>query len=103
MAYGGMGLFSLIFTGMVSNGTERVGCALGGAGGRKQSACRRIRNAAEFSIKPPPLCSGRGTAVAGAFGVWRARRILQLVAVEVPRKMPAELEGYRIAQISDLH
>ena len=43
-------------------------------------------------------------AVAGAFGVWRARRHPSVVAVEVPiENLPAELEGYRIAQISDLH
>jgi predicted MPP superfamily phosphohydrolase len=40
----------------------------------------------------------------GAFGVWRARRDPSVVAVEVPiENLPEELDGYRIAQISDLH
>jgi len=54
----------------------------------------------------------RGSAVAvpllaaGAtlWGLWNARRTAQVVSVDVPiRELPAELQGFTIAQISDMH
>ena len=70
VAYGGMGLFSLIFTGMVAMELSVLGVRLAERG-RKQSACRRIRNAADFSIKPPTLVSW---ADCRGWSVWRMVR-----------------------------
>ena len=103
VAYGGMGLFSLVFTGMVA---AELGW-LGARGVDKMAMTRLIPEDEErrrFFRQSMNLGVLGLAGVAGAFGVWRARRHPSVVEVEVPvENLPESLEGYRIAQISDLH
>ena len=103
MAYGGMGLFSLIFTGMVAMelgvwGAETLGQW------RKTETIPTDSERRRFFQQTANLGVLGASALAGVFGVWRARRHPAVVEVKVPiENLPDELDGYRIAQISDLH
>ena len=103
VAYGGMGLFSLIFTGMVAMELGVLGVRLAERG----QETKRVPEDPErrrFFNQTANLGVLGVAAVAGAFGVWRARRHPSVVAWRcLIENLPAELEGYRIAQISDLH
>ncbi len=103
VAYGGMGLFSLIFTGMIL-------MELGVLGVKTSDRWRETKVISEnperrrFFYQSANIGVLGVSALAGAFGVWRARRHPTVVKVEVPiHNLPKELEGYSIAQISDLH
>ena len=103
VAYGGMGLFSLVFTGMVAVElgwfSARVSDKLAGTKMLPEDESRRVFFRQSMNLGVLGLAG-----VAGAFGVWQARRHPVVVAVEVPVKnLPEELDGYRIVQISDLH
>ncbi len=103
VAYGGMGLFSLVFTGMVAAElgwfSARVSDKLAGTKILPEDGSRRVFFRQSMNLGVLGLAG-----MAGAFGVWRARRHPAVVAVEVPIKnLPEELDGYRIVQISDLH
>jgi len=103
MAYGGMGLFSLMFTGMVvaelgwlgARGIDKTAkTSLIPEGEERRKFFRRSMNLGLLGL----------AGAVGAFGVWRARRRPEVVTVEVPiENLPDELVGYRIAQISDVH
>jgi len=103
LAYGGMGLFSLVFTGMVVAETGllavKVKDRFTSSKIIPEDEGRRLffKRSVNFGVL--------GLAgVAGIFGVWRARRHPTVVEVQVSiEDLPVELEGYRIAQISDLH
>ena len=103
MGYGGLGLFSLLFTGLVA-------VELGWLGARGVDAV--------CGTKALPADEGRRRALLGAWyagvagvtvlggvhGFRQARRRPTVVKVEVPIvNLPKELAGYRIAQISDVH
>ena len=103
MAYGGMGLFSLVFTGMVA-----MELGVWGAGTlrqwRKTETIPTDSERRRFFQQTANLGVLGASALAGVFGVWRARRHPVVVEVKVPiENLPDELYGYRIAQISDLH
>lgn len=103
VAYGGMGLFSLIFTGMVIAETGllsvRAKDRLTGTTMIPEDEDRRLFLRRSVNLGVLGLAG-----VAGAFGVWRARRHPAVVEVQVPiEDLPVGLEDFRIAQISDLH
>ncbi|GGC11035.1 ser/threonine protein phosphatase [Marinobacterium zhoushanense] len=63
-----------------------------------------------FSVLTPWLSYGSALAVAGlallvtAIGLINARRLAQVIHVDIPLKaLPPELEGFTIAQLSDIH
>ena len=101
--YVGMGLFSLVFTGLVLRqlgwtGT-RVLDGLFGTGMLPSDPERR-----QFLIGNFNVWILGTSGVAGAYGVFSARRKPTVVPVDVPiADLPEGLEGFRIAQISDLH
>ena len=103
MAYGGMGLFSLIFTGMVAMELGVWGAGTLGQW-RKTETIPTDSERRRFFHQTANLGVLGASALAGGFGVWRARRHPAVVEVKVPiENLPDELDGYRIAQISDLH
>ena len=103
MAYGGMGLFSLIFTGMVAMELGVWGAGTLGQW-RKTETIPTDSERRRFFHQTANLGVLGASALAGVFGVWRARRHPAVVEVKVPiENLPDELDGYRIAQISDLH
>ena len=103
LAYGGMGLFSLVFTGLVV--TELGWLGARGADVVAKTKLIPVDEGRRMFFRRSMNLGVLGLAgMAGAFGVWRARRHPAVVAVEVPiENLPEELDGYRIAQISDLH
>ncbi len=103
VAYGGMGLFSLIFTGMVLMELGVLGVKASDFWRENKVVPEDLERRRFFHQSANIGVLGL-SALAGAFGVWRARRHPSIVKVEVPiTNLPGELEGYSIAQISDLH
>jgi len=93
--YVGMGLFSLTFTGLILGELGIVSFAL--AADIDESRRTFLRGAVSWSVL---LASG----AAGAWGIRTARRRPTVVPVDVPiADLPESLEGYLIAQVSDLH
>ncbi len=75
-------LIALLFTGAIGLYHAPPGRALAGAG------------AASYAI----------ALIVAAYGTWLRRRRVHVVHLDIPIVgLPAELDGYRIAQISDLH
>ena len=103
VAYGGMGLFSLIFTGMVLMELGVLGVKASDFWRENKVVPEDLERRRFFHQSANIGVLGL-SALACAFGVWRARRHPSIVKVEVPiPNLPEELEGYSIAQISDLH
>jgi len=103
VTYGGMGLFSLIFTGMVLMELGVLGVKTSDHW-RENKVIPEDPERRRFFHQSANIAVLGVSALAGAFGVWRARRHPTVVKVEVPiHNLPEELEGYSIAQISDLH
>ena len=103
VTYGGMGLFSLIFTGMVLMELGVLGVKTSDHW-RENKVIPEDPERRRFFHQSANIAVLGVSALAGAFGVWRARRHPTVVNVEVPiHNLPEELEGYSIAQISDLH
>jgi hypothetical protein len=103
VTYGGMGLFSLIFTGMVLMELGVLGVKTSDHW-RENKVMPEDPERRRFFYQSANIGVLGVSALAGAFGVWRARRHPTVVKVEVPiHNLPEELEGYSIAQISDLH
>ena len=103
LAYGGLGLVSLVFTGMVVIElgwvSARVSDKLVGTRAVPVDEDRRLFLRRSFNLGVLGLA---GTA--GAYGFWHARRDPAVVTVDVPiADLPDELNGYRIIQISDTH
>ena len=83
VAYGGMGLFSLIFTGMVAMELGVLGVRLAERG----QETKRVPEDPErrrFFNQTANLGVLGVTAVAGAFGVWRARRPVSYTHLTLP-------------------
>ncbi len=110
VGYVAMGVFSLVFVSLLAVEIVRLG---GGA---------LDRIAGWFSLSPPTDAvlpdPGRRRALAGmanlgalsfaagasAVAFWRARQPVAVKAVEIPvAGLPASLDGFRIAQLSDIH
>ena len=103
VAYGGMGLFSLIFTGMVLMELSILGVKASDFW-RKNKVVPEDPERRRFFHQSANIGVLGLSALAGAFGVWRARRHPSIVKVNIPiENLPEQLEGYTIAQISDLH
>jgi hypothetical protein len=103
VTYGGMGLFSLIFTGMVLMELGVLGVKTSDHW-RENKVIPEDPERRRFFHQSANIGVLGVSALAGAFGVWRARRHPTVIKVEVPiHNLPEELEGYSIAQISDLH
>jgi len=103
VTYGGMGLFSLIFTGMVLMELGVLGVKISDHW-RENKVMPEDPDRRRFFYQSTNIGVLGVSALAGAFGIWRARRHPTVVKVEVPiHNLPEELEGYSIAQISDLH
>lgn len=93
--YGGMGLFSLVFTALVLAEIGLFSVAL--ATDVDESRRALLRGAVSWGAL---LAAG----AAGAWGVRTARRRPTIVPVDVPiANLPESLDGYLIAQVSDLH
>jgi len=93
--YVGMGLFSFVFTGLVVAELGLLSAKF--AGGVDESRRLLLRGVLNWGV----LASA---GVAGAWGIRNARRRPTVVEVDVPIKnLSPDLEGYRVAQISDLH
>jgi len=99
--FGGMGVFSFLFSGLLFAELGWAGVRwLGGSSDGApfdESRRRFLTGAINWGVV---IAAGLGSA----WGVRAARRAPDVVAVDVPIEgLPAELDGYRIAQISDLH
>ena len=93
--YVGMGLFSFIFTGLLLG--ELGLLTLGAAGEVDTSRRAFLRSAINWSVLT-------AAGLAGVWGIREARRRPTVVEVDVPIEgLAPDLEGFRIAQISDLH
>ena len=93
--YVGMGLFSFIFTGLLLG--ELGLLTLGAAGEVDTSRRAFLRSAINWGVLT-------AAGLAGAWGIREARRRPTVVEVDVPIEgLAPDLEGFRIAQISDLH
>ena len=93
--YAGMGLFSLVFTALVLGDLGLLSYRV--IGDVDESRRAFLRGAVSLGAV---IASG----AAGAWGVHVARRRPTIVPVDVPIKnLHPDLEGYRIAQVSDLH
>lgn len=93
--YVGMGLFSFVFTGVLLSELGLV--SLGALGQVDDSRRDFLRSALNWGVL---VAAG----VAGAWGIRNARRRPTVVEVDVPIEgLAADLEGFQIAQISDLH
>ena len=93
--YVGMGLFSFVFTGLVVAELGLLSAKL--AGGVDESRRLLLRGVLNWGVLA-------AAGVAGAWGIRNARRRPTVVEVDVPIKnLSPDLEGYRVAQISDLH
>ncbi|MGB0641370.1 MAG: metallophosphoesterase, partial [Myxococcota bacterium] len=101
--YVGMGLFSLVFTGLVLRDLGWTGTRLldgwFGTGVLPTDPERRQFLVGGFNVW---ILGSAG--LAGAYGVFSARRKPTVVPVDVPiDDLPAGLDGFLIAQVSDLH
>ena len=93
--YVGMGLFSFVFTGLLLG--ELGLFTLGTVGEVDDSRRAFLRAAINWGVLT-------AAGLAGAWGIREARRRPTVVEVDVPIEgLSADLEGFRIAQISDLH
>jgi hypothetical protein len=93
--YVGMGLFSFVFTGLLV--AELGLLSFRFVGGVDESRRLFIRGALNWGVLA-------AAGVAGAWGIRNARRRPTVVEVDVPiDDLHPALEGYRIAQVSDLH
>lgn len=93
--YVGMGLFSFVFTGLVVAELGLLSARF--AGGVDESRRLLLRGVLNWGVLAT-------AGVAGAWGIRNARRRPTVVEVDVPIKnLSPDLEGYRVAQISDLH
>jgi predicted MPP superfamily phosphohydrolase len=99
--YGGMGLFSFLFSGLIFAQMGWTGLKLFEVitGGSVFSDERRQFLASAINIG---VLIGAG--VGSAWGVRAARRAPRVMEVDVPIEgLPLDLDGFRIAQVSDLH
>ena len=93
--YVGMGLFSFVFTGLLV--TELGLLSARFVGEVDESRRLLLRGVLNWGV----LASA---GLAGAWGIRNARRLPTVVEVDVPiENLSPALEGYRLAQISDLH
>ena len=103
VAYIGMGAFSTLFVLMV---IREVVAFAGRRIVRWKSGTREVADPERRRLMKIGVSGGLLTATAGAtgWGVYQARKVPDVVEVDVPfEDLDEGLEGLRIAQISDLH
>jgi predicted MPP superfamily phosphohydrolase len=105
-AYTYMGFFSIAFVLVLARDVVLLAAVLVERVRRGARAAEPTTDDARRSF----LVNATNTAALGAsgaltaWGVFEARRLAEVVRVEVPIEgLPEDLEGYRIAQISDIH